>query len=192
MNAAFLLVTSALIVGQAGDKKAPAPAAPAPAATSSCGPTCGSDCGCEGFGHRLRDRFGGLFNRCDSCDTCKPAHVHHERCAPACAPAKCDTCDSCGRTGFLAKLRDRFGRHDCGCGCETSSCCGSAPAAAPEKINTPVPKKMPEAPKAGKAQEVRIENLPAPNAISVAPAAPVVEVPAIPTPRADGDRRDPF
>ena len=74
MNAAFLLVTSAMLVGQgggAGDKKP----APAPAASS-----CGSSCDCDS-GHRLRDRLRGFFNR-DCNDSCAPA---------ACAPAACHT-----------------------------------------------------------------------------------------------------
>jgi hypothetical protein len=184
VNAAFLLVTSALLVGQAGDKKAPtpAPATPAPAVASSCGPTCG-DCGCETT-HKLRDRLRSMFSKCDSCDACKPTCHEHK---PVCAPVK-TTCDACERPGLLSKLRERFHRHD--------SCCDGgcgAPAAAPAKTE-PIPapgKKMPDAPK-GKAVDIRIENAPAPNTITVAPAAPIVEVTPVPAPRVDADRRDPF
>lgn len=214
MNAAFLLVTSALIVGQAADKKvAPPPATPAVAASS-----CGQSCDCDGFGHRFR----GLFNRnsCDSCAT-TTCHTHHERqplfrssCADACQPRwhwepkcrehkchepKCHTacaapaptcCDSCGRTGFLTKLRDRFQRS----GCCDSGCGTAAPAKAPEKIDT-APKKMPDVKKT--TEEVRIETPTTPltpNVIRVPPTAPTVEVVPVPTPapRIQGDRRDPF
>src|SRR5450755_3040752 len=81
VNAAFLLVTSAMLVGQpgGGDKKpAPPPpaVAPAPVVSTGCGAGgcggCQDACGCDSFGHKLRDRLRGLFNRnsCDTCDTC--------------------------------------------------------------------------------------------------------------------------
>lgn len=188
MNAAFLLVTSALLVGQAGDKKPvpPPPAVSAPVVAPSCGPTCGDCGGCETT-HKLRDRLRGMFSKCDSCDACKPTCHEHKH---ACAPVK--TCDACERPSFLSKLKERFHRKDACCdgGCTT---CGAAPVAPPIK-GEPVPppgKKMPEAPK-GKAVDIRIENAPAPNTISVAPAAPVVEVPTVPVPRVEGERRDPF
>lgn len=205
MNAAFLLVTSAMLVGQGGDKK-PAPPPAAPAAVSSC---CNHDpCGCEGFGHRLREKLRGLFNR-DNCDACQPTtcHTHHkaaacpktcnDACRPkfwqpacrepkACAPAKTCT-DPCGHAShnLLAKLRERFARNDC-CGGTTA-----APAKAGEKIDAP--KKMPDASK--KPQEVRIDTPPAPIAITQpVPAPPVVGVAPVPVPvpRVEGDRRDPF
>ena len=188
MNAAFLLVTSALLVGQAGDKKAPAPAAPAPVVASSCGPTCGSDACCGTVGHQLRGRLRGLFNRCDSCDTCKPACEPKPAC---CAPVK-TCCDACERPSFLSKLRERFRRHDACCE-STCTTCGATPAAPAKGETVPAPgKKMPDAPK-GKAVDIRIENTPAPNAITVAPSAPAIEeaIP-VPAPRVDGARRDPF
>ncbi|MBI1830323.1 MAG: hypothetical protein HYR84_02595, partial [Planctomycetes bacterium] len=157
MNAAFLLVTSALVVGQgtAVDKKpADKPAAAAPAAAS-----CGHNCGCDGFGHRLRDRLRSAFSR-DCNDACKPTacpthHVHTPifrsscddcgrtrlfnwqpacREPKACAPAKCH--DPCDRPNLLSRLRDRFQRGD--------RCCTStaAPAKKTEKIET-TPKKLP-------------------------------------------------
>ena len=210
MNAAFLLMTSALMVGQAGDKKPAAPPAAAPivASSSSCGSTCGSDACCEGFGHRLRDRLRSWFSR-DCCDTCKPTcHEAKPACddgcrtkwfnfQPAwrdhCAPA-CDTCDG----PFLSRLRG-WGHHsDCGCstcasGCAGGGCAGTvaAPPVKTEKIEAPG-KKMPEAPK-GKAQEVRIDTpaapIAAPSTITVSPAPPVVEL--APAPRVEGVR-DPF
>ena len=229
MNVAFLLVTSALLVGQAENKPAPLP--PPASVASSC---CQDSCGCETFGHKLRDRLRGAFSR-DCCDTCKPTtcqthHVHTpifksscDACAtPAChapkaachTPAPCANDCGCERVGFLAKLRERFSRGDkcCDSGCSTGSCGASGCSAgvttvmpAPkmgEKIE-PAPKKMPDAPKKGttdkKPQEVRFEIQPAPNAISVTPTVPTVEiVPApvpsspAPAPRVEGDRRDPF
>jgi hypothetical protein len=225
VNAAFLLVTSALLVGQpaAGDKKPVAPliVAPAPVASS-----CGQDpCGCEGYGHRLRDKLRGLFNRnsCDSCQptTCQTHHVHapicksscEETCKPkwfahhthaSCAPATCN--DSCERGGLnlLAKLRERFHRGDACCdggcasgGCASGGCSGTTfvPAKTGEKIDT-APKKMPiDPPKDKKPQEVRIETQSAPfapNVIQVTPTVPSVEITPVPSPRVEGDRRDPF
>lgn len=220
MNAAFLLVTGAMLVGQGGDKK-PAPA-PAPAVvTSSC---CNTDpCGCESWGHRLRNKMGGLFHR-DNCDSCQPATCNsghglfnrgcdtgcnnnnccqpkfwkapchdNKACAPTCAP----TCnDSCGGHSFnlLSKLRDRFHRNDC---CDGG--CASTVAPAPvkgEKIEPPA-KKLPVKPPEPKkpAEEVRIDPAPiAPGTISPLPTPPAVEITPVPVPvpRVEGDRRDPF
>jgi hypothetical protein len=210
VNAAFLLVTSAMLVGQAATDKAPPKAPPtaapvAPAVTSGCGQSCGQDpCGCEGFGHRLRDKLRGLFSR-NSCDTCQTAscgscgsHVHTpffksscDECARpkffashacnSCAPA---TCDSCDRGGFLAKLRERFHRNDSCCdgGC-SSGCSGSpVPVVTPktgEKIETG-PKKLPtDTPKEKikdkkPADEVRIETQSAPFAPNAIQVTPTV------------------
>lgn len=223
MNAAFLLVTGAMLVGQPGDKKpAPAPATPVVAAS------CGNDCGCDSFGHRFRDRLKGLFNRGGCCDSCQPAccdHKHrreplfHSRCEEACKPRlwtwepRCReaTChqhcakpachDDCGRGGFnlLERLRAGFHRRDacCDTGCATTTT--TAPAKGGEKIDAP--KKMPGGDKkpAGdkKPQEVRIESAPttiAPSTLQVSPA-PAIEIappPAVPAPRLEGVRRDPF
>ena len=202
MNAAFLLVTTALLVGQGGDKKpAPPPAAPAAVASS-----CGQDnCGCDGFGHRLRDKLRGLFNR-NSCDSCQPTTCQTSHCAPtpifksscedackpkwhiqhthtSCAPATCT--DSCagGGLNILGKLRDRFKRGDAccdgGCASTSASTCSSGvtiPAKMGEKIDT-APKKMPVDPKADpkkKPQEVRIETQSAPFAPNVIQVTPSV------------------
>ncbi|MBI3823515.1 MAG: hypothetical protein HY289_12670 [Planctomycetes bacterium] len=211
MNAAFLVVTSAMLLGQGGDKKPAAPAAPAPAVVAS---SCGPDCGCDRFGHKLRDRLKGLFSR-DCCDACKPTacHTHQchtslfrSRCEDACKPKwtwepKCrehkahcaPACkDPCGRESILDKLRGRFHRH----GCCDSGCAGT-PAKAPEKVDPP--KVMP---KGGKAEEVRFETQvpaptiapPAPAVIQVAPTVPAVDITPVapPAPRVDGGRRDPF
>lgn len=206
MNAAFLLVTSAMVVGQAGgDKKVEAVQPPAKVAPAPVVSGCGHDpCGCDGFGHRLRDRLRGLFNR-DCCDSCQPS------CAPArapifqghahnhCAPATCN--DPCGRTGFniLERLRGGFHRHD---SCCDGGCSSPAAPAKTEKIADP-PKKMPDpkaAPKAGdkKPQEVRIDTPVTPIVPNAIPTVPTVEVTPLPipaptpAPRIEGDRRDPF
>jgi hypothetical protein len=173
VNAAFLLVTSAMLVGQGGDKKVPPPpppiVAPAPAAVASgC---CSQDpCGCEGFGHRLRDRMRGLFNR-DNCDSCQPTvtHTHHARvsnncdsCQPrifnwqprghthnACAPATCN--DSCGNGhgGLFERLRHNFRRSDSCCDGGCGSVTGAVVPPPDGKVSEPInpPKKMPVDPK---------------------------------------------
>ena len=222
MNAAFLLVSSALLVGQ------PASPAPAPAMVAS---SCGQSCGCEGSGHSLRDRLRGLFSR-DCSDACKPApcHTHHahtsffksscsscnDTCCKAkvwtwtpkcrepraCAPAACD--DKCGHGhNILGKLRDRFSRGSscCDTGCGSNGCSAGAPAPmkAVEKVEPP--KKMPAEnipvkPKAKPQEDVRSEPAPVPFAVPVTPDVPSVEivpVPApVPAPRVEGARRDPF
>jgi hypothetical protein len=123
VNAAFLLMTSAMLVGQTGggtDKKpAPPPVAttPAPAVSSGCGAGCGGcqdACGCESFGSRLRDRLRGLFNRnscCDTCNTCAPTcHTHVAR--------SCDSCDSCAPRAWTWQRRC----HEPACNTCTSTC----------------------------------------------------------------------
>jgi hypothetical protein len=173
VNAAFLLVTGAMLVGQAGEKKVtppPVQPVPVPAATSSSGCCNNSDpCGCESFGHKLRHQLGGLFQR-NNCNSCQPTSCdnnrsgHHNRggCNDDCGRGKlwtggghhnnnncAPTCtDSCGRGGFnlLSNLRHRFGRNDCGCdgGCNSTT----APTGAPYPPVKPgekidAPKKMP-------------------------------------------------
>jgi hypothetical protein len=192
-------MTSALLVGQAGDKKAPPPAAtPAPVASS-----CGSDCGCNG-GHRFRDRFHSR-DCCDSaptaCHTRERQPLFHSRCGDACSsrswswhrePKCCETkpaCnnDCCERQGFLSRLRERFHRDRCcDTGCATTT--SSPPPKKIEKIDTP-PKKLEK----GKEGEV-FETRSAPNAIQVTPTAPAVEIVPVPppAPRIEGGRRDPF
>ncbi len=224
MNAAFLLMTSALVVGQAGGGTAKTPAPPpvttAPVVSSGCGAGgCGSccqdTCGCESFGHRLRDRLRGLFNRnscCDTCSTCAPACQTHARSCDtcdSCAPrawtwqrrchescntctSSCNTCnDSCGcRThSFL----DRFRRNSCCETCNTcNSCGGAAPVATPPGKVEPIapPKKMPEPPKTGDKKPGQA--LGVPNPIPAIPTAPTVELTpapsAVPVPRVEGDR----
>jgi hypothetical protein len=211
-----------MLVGQAGEKKVtppPAQPAPVPAATSSA--CCNSDpCGCESFGHRLRHKLGGLFQR-DNCNSCQPTccdnnrAVHH-RPAPSCNDCgggrlwtgghhnnnnNCaPTCtDSCGRGGFnlLGNLRHRFGRNDCGCdgGCGSTVAPAGAPVKQGEKIDAP--KKMPVDPPTPKktSTEVRFESTPigTPATVQPLPTPPAVEVtPVVPVPRVEGDRRDPF
>jgi hypothetical protein len=198
-----------MLVGQAGDKKTPAPVPAAPvAAASSCCDPCGSD----GWGHRMRGRLGGLFNR-NNCDSCQPTtcndhgHGHRNDCCkpkfwnwqPACreschaAPTCTDSC--CGSShGLLTKLRDRFSRNDC-CDGGCNGAVTTVPAKAGEKIDAP--KKMPDSPPPKKVNtEVQLNTPPAPVAtptrIQGIPTAPAVEVTPIPVPRVEGDRRDPF
>lgn len=146
MNAAFVLVTAALLTGHHQS-----------AGCSSCGTTtavssCDSCCQ-DSWGHRLQGRLKGLFagNGCgchkDACSTCSaPAPTC---CAPApapapaptcCAPAPtcCDSghhrhhaqtsCDSCNSSGgFFGRFRGMFNRGHGSSGCCDAGCstCGS-------------------------------------------------------------------
>ncbi len=204
MNAAFLLVTGAMLVGQAGDKKPAPPAAPAaPVAAASCG-NCDS-CGCETWGHKLRDRLQGLFHR-DNCDSCQPTtcHEHKPLFKTGCQEPKCaaPTCaDPCGghSFNFLSKLRDRFGRNECCDGGCSSGACGGTAAPAPAAEPVAPPKKMPKetvpAPKKTNT-EVQIDTPPAtiatPAVIEPLPNPPAVEITPVPVPRVEGAPRDPF
>jgi hypothetical protein len=175
-----------MLVGQGGDKKtvtAPPPAmtAPAPVAVSS---GCGCDpCGCEGFGHRLRHRLGGLFNR-NNCDSCQPS-----TCAPACAPAPaCNTCqsrivawqprshshnacapatscDSCGNghVGIFERLRGSFARGGSSCcdgGCSSGGCGNSGYG--PGAGGTIVPPAKGSEPIVNPPKKLPVEKVPAP------------------------------
>jgi hypothetical protein len=159
VNAAFLLVTSAWLAGQAAPPPPAQPAPPyahahpapaAPAASSACCDT-GCDSCCEGG---LLARLRGWFRRhddcCDTCDTHKPAPP------PAPSHHDCGGCqDECGcGQGLLARLRGWFRRDDCCDGCATD-CSGTAAAPAahapprpPEPIKAPKstepPKEMPK------------------------------------------------
>ncbi len=157
MNAAFLLLTSAWLAGQAAPpppaKPAPPPA-PAPMASGAC---CDSGAGCcdsgcdSGCGGGLFARLRGLFHRHDDCcDTCSPcakpapAPSHHDCCA---APA----CDDCGCGGGLfARLRGWFHRHDDCCDTCGTDCCGATAAHGPmapppEPIKAPKSSEPPKA-----------------------------------------------
>jgi hypothetical protein len=169
VNAAFLLVTTALLAGADGQppaKPAPAPAAVASGGCNSCN-SCNdcNDCG----GHKWRDKMRGWFHRdCDECNTCGGCehkacgcehHAHHApKACDTCAPKACNTCNTCGDAcndcgghKWRDKMRGWFHR---GCDdCNTcSDCCGGAPAhggQAPEplkKAPTPSepPKQMPK------------------------------------------------
>lgn len=202
VNAVFLLMTSAMLVGQAAEKKATPPApGPTPAVAAASGPNCGNSdpCGCEGFGQRLRNKLKGLFNRdaCDTCQpaTCQPSHAHvsffKKSCddcgrsrlinwqpthrPQTCAPTCNDPCAN-GGLNILGKLRAIFQRRD--------NCCegGISSPAAPKKAGEPIQnpgKKMPATtpttpvvPKTAKPQEVRIETIPVPIAPSIIPVVP--------------------
>lgn len=188
VNAAFVLVTAALLTGDHSG-----------GGCSSCGTATVSSCNSccqESFGHRLQGRLRGLFSGggchkdsccADTCSSCAPAP------APAPAPAcnTCNSCDTCGhhrhfaRTscdscdngggGLLGRLRGMFNRGGSSCGCEASSSCGTcsscgtaappaagaAPAPAPaggEAIKD-APKKLPPAPKGDRSQ---VQTEPAP------------------------------
>jgi hypothetical protein len=158
VNAAFLLVTSAWLAGQAAPPPAtatpmppPGYAAHAPAVGSGCCNTGGCDTGggeCCGGGFFARLR--GWFCRHDDCnDTCSTG------CGHAAAPAHAATCgceEECGGGGLLARLRAWFHRGGCEeecCGA-ASNCCGTAPHAAGA---APMPPRPPEQIKAPKSTE---------------------------------------
>ena len=145
MNAAFLLVTSAWLAGQAPPPPArPAPPPPPPTAVASsacCDTGCDSGCGGHGLFARLRE----LFHRHDCCeDTCHPAPP------PPPPPVKHDCCDDCGcRPRLLDRLRALFHHDDCCDTCGTAGPHGAgAPGPAPEPIRAPKsaepPKEMPK------------------------------------------------
>lgn len=178
MNAAFLLVTTAWMTGDvpaAGAKVAPAPApgphVAAPIAHGSCGGCCESSCCEESFGHKLRHRLHGLFNRgghgCCEASCCQPAptccddgcghghrhrlfrgHRHHRNdcCESSCQPAPTCCDNGCGHGhgngGLFGRLFSRHHRSDC---CESScgnGCCG-ANGAIGGTIGAPVQGTMP-------------------------------------------------
>jgi len=125
VNAAFLLVTSALLVGQpgagdkgpgpgGGDKKGPPPVVVQPSAGGACCNNSCDPCGCEGYGQRLRHRLRGLFSRNNNncCNTCQTSCCHS-------APVR-SSCDSCCNSGGL------FQRSHCHHqSAPASSCCDS-------------------------------------------------------------------
>lgn len=168
MNVAYLLVSTAWLAGDttpamtvpAAPAASPAMVAPAPAIGGGCG--CDSGCGCDtgccessGWGHRFRQRMGGLFKRHHGgacCDTCAPAPTCCSAPAPApsCCSAPAATCDSCCDTGSSwghrckSRLGGLFHRNRGGCGCDTgcsgdtgcNSCGGGAVGGA---IGAPIP-----------------------------------------------------
>jgi hypothetical protein len=112
------------------------------AATGGCGSggcsSCGQDACCtESWGHRLKARLSGLFQRNnDCCDSCGGnTWGHHQAgsgscCQPApttCCAQTCDTCDQgCGHK-FFGRLKGLFNRGNSGC-CDTCSTCNSCGA----------------------------------------------------------------
>jgi hypothetical protein len=145
VNAAFLLVTSAWLAGQAAPPPPaqpaypPAHAHPAPAAPTASSACCDTGCDscCEGG---LLARLRGWFRRRDDCcDTCgghpQPAPSYHDH--------GCQ--DECGcRPGLLDRLRGWFHRGDC-CDGGAADCC--ATAAAPSAHVMPRPPEQIQAPK---------------------------------------------
>jgi hypothetical protein len=210
VNAAFLLVTTALMTGQPPAKIAPAPAhgPHATVAPAACGPSCCDDNCCrERFGARLRERLRGLFSRDDCCETaCHAAPVCHP--APVCCDdhhGRRDRCrkhfrrhdrcedDCCDNGGLLSRLRGLFRRNnDC---CDTS-CCGSVggPGHPVPRVGEPIPapKKMPKGSTSiePNGREVRI--ITPPSANPIANPAPALETAPAVVPNLDTENRNPF
>jgi hypothetical protein len=168
VNAAFLLVTSAWLAGQAPPPPAqpipsPAPAPPmAVASNGCCEPACNNGCGdgCGGGGFLSRLRGLCHRDRCGECGGCAPAPCPKPVCAPCPAPAPCPKpvcapcpapcpkptaccdsgCDSgCGGGGFLSRLRGLCHRNECG-----GECGGCAPCPAPKPVCAPCPAPCPK------------------------------------------------
>jgi len=153
VNAAILLMASAVTAGQPpAAEAAPAPAPPVVVAGSGgcsggdCGPVaCGCDVGCKKVGllDKIKSRLGGRKQHCgcDAAPACAPAP------APACAPA-CDDCGRAPRVSILDRLKAKFGKRK---GCDTCApaCdgCGAAPAAAPAAAPTTAPTPAPMPPR---------------------------------------------
>lgn len=169
MNAAFLLVTTAWL---AGDVPAAAPAANAGGCCDSCG---------NNVGQRLRDRFSGLFNRGDCCDSgCNRFSGFQRGCGQA-------SCDSCGGGNVFGRLRGLFNRNSCCDGCSG----GSTPA--PKPGDTVPPKKMPSTGKEPPAKAVNIDIAPVNTPVTPA-IQPNIQpnIPAV-SPRGEPvDPRSPF
>jgi hypothetical protein len=129
VNAAFLLVTSACLMGDAPpagatvtpDKPAPAAAAPAPVYTGAPGyngvPANGGGCGCGSYD------TGGCGCGCESEGWFSKLKGHLRRHGGECG---CETAESscgCGGEGFLSRLKGHFGSSCSSCG-ESSCGCG--------------------------------------------------------------------
>jgi hypothetical protein len=141
VNAAILVLTSALLTG-ADPEKVPGPSGSgsnAPVASScggcggcgysgGCGGCCDSGCD-EGFLGRIRARF--RHNDCGCCDEspsllerirarfhrddcCQPSCCQPTCCQPTCCQPTCHTCNSCAPTC-----------HTCGPVCSSCSSCSS-------------------------------------------------------------------
>lgn len=175
MNAAYLLMTSAMMLGQAQVIQVNHKVV---ASSSSCGPTCSTcnvDPCCESLGDKLRGKLRGLFQRdcgcaVQSCDPCPPKLWKWDHCST-------QACDPCAKPGLLSRLRGMFHRQDACCDGGTSTCaspgcaspgCASSESAAPHVI--------PAQPGVPVGEHAPIVN-PAPG---VNPAPAVVPVPAEP------------
>lgn len=188
MNAAILLMASAVTAGQAPPPAtAPAPAAPAAAApaapaapvvvtgsggcTGDCGPVAsGCDVSCKRASllDKIKSRLGSRKHKCGcepACDSCAapappppPAPCHN------CAPPPCHDC-AAPRVSILDRLKAKFGKkHHCH-DCAPAPCDGctatAAPAHAAPVTPTAPPDRMPATPPA--------TTTPAPKAEVVAP-----------------------
>jgi hypothetical protein len=177
MNAAFAVLTAALLTGHPGcgcDSCASAPAV-----------SCDSCCRVSFF-DRFRGVFAGHCNSCNTCapvcETCRPVCV-----APVCAAPTCNTCDTCNtcnscghwswKPGFFTGLFHRS------CGCETqcapacnscgSSGCSTCGDASPTVVSPGGPMTAPTSPAPAPAK------MPAATPATPAPApAPAKTAPA--------------
>jgi hypothetical protein len=198
VNAAILLVTSAWMTGQAPEVIIPvqhhAPAA------SACGNGCGNGGGCcddgGGFGHRMRGRLHGLFNRGHGNDCCEQV-VEVDCCASrghrlfGHRRDSCDSCDTghgrndcgCGGPGLFERFRNLFHR-DRGC-CEDACCdSGAHPAPAGGVIMPGEP--LPGRPVPPGAEPLKEQPKKLPNKAGAPARQTRVITPAVETPLAPG------
>jgi hypothetical protein len=161
VNAAILLMASAVTAGQPVPTPAPPPPpTPAPAVVTGsggcagdCGPVaCGCDVGCKkaGIFDKIKARLGSHKHHCGcapACDTCTPPPPAPTPCA-TCAPAPCTTC-AAPRVSILDRLKAKLGKHHCtNCAPVCDGCSAPAgPVVAPIPGTTapaaPVPSPMP-------------------------------------------------
>jgi hypothetical protein len=201
VNAAYLVLTTAWLAGDAPAAPAPPPAAPVVSAPigGGCGGGCGSatDACCEdqcggkqGLFGRLKAKFKkGNACGCEAAPTCcAPVQQH---CCPAPAPTCCapvqhhsDCCeDPCKKPGLFAKLKGKFKKgNDCcessyGGGCGTScGCNGGGIGGVYSAPATGAPaESIPSAPKPGEAPR----KMPTPGTGSVMHGYPTIVTPVV-------------
>ena len=206
MNAAYLVLTTAWLAGDAPAAPAPAPAAPVVSAPigGGCGGGCGAatdaccDSGCGGGKFSLFGKLKGKFQKGCGCESsCAPVQQH---CAPA--PTCCEaprakkwkkhndcceqapTCDDgCGKGSLFGKLKGKFRKHgDCGCdsGCGSSSCgCGGGSYGGAVAPGAPV-ETIPGAPRPAEGAPRRMPATPAaPGTGSVMNGVPTIVTPVV-------------
>jgi hypothetical protein len=179
VNAAYLIMSSAVLVGADPAPPPPPPAAPVVVSTgagcNNCGiPSCNPCNTCDSKPNLL-DRLKAKFGRKHSCG-CAPACP--QPCAPACtpAPAPCNTCNTCGSAPSRPNLLDKIKSWCGGRKKKAGPCCDPCGAyhlspVAPATPATPgTPQEMPK-PKEKEAPKTKEKGLNSgiPNPLPVPP-----------------------